>query len=323
MLAKKKEHPIEKSGFHPSNKHRGRYDFKTLIQTSPDLAPFVRLNEYEDESIDFANAEAVLTLNKALLKQYYGIKHWNIPVGYLCPPIPGRADYIHHLAELLGSCNKGIVPKGKRIKCLDIGVGANCIYPIIGHHEYGWSFVGSDVDHVAIKSANKIVEANTSLKGTIELRVQKNVKDIFRGILRKDERMDVTLCNPPFHTSYEEAQAGTLRKLSNLNRKKITKVTLNFGGKNNELWCEGGEEKFVYTMILQSKEISTACFWFTTLISKSAHLKRVYAALKFAEAVEVRTITMSQGNKTSRLVAWTFLTPEQQAVWVKTRWGKK
>lgn len=323
MLAKKKDHPTEKSGFHPSNKHRGRYDFKTLIKTSPALAPFVRLNEYEDESLDFANAEAVLMLNKALLKQYYGIEHWSIPSGYLCPPIPGRADYIHHLAELLGSCNKGIVPEGKEIKCLDIGVGANCIYPIIGHQEYGWSFIGSDTDPVAIKSANKIIEANAPLKGMVELRLQKNVKDIFRGILRKDERMDITLCNPPFHTSYEEAQAGTLRKLSNLNRKKVTKVVLNFGGKNNELWCDGGEEKFVYTTILQSKEISTACLWFTTLISKSAHLKRVYTALKFAEAAEVRTITMSQGNKTSRLVAWTFLTPAQQAAWVKIRWSKK
>lgn len=323
MLPKKKKYPKEKSGLHPRNRHRERYDFKALIKTCPALTPFVRINEYQDESIDFSNAEAVLMLNKALLKQYYGIEHWSIPPGYLCPPIPGRADYIHHLAELLGSCNNGTIPKGANIKCLDIGVGANCIYPIIGHQEYGWSFVGSDVEAVAIKSATRIVEANSILKGAIELRFQKNSKNVFRHIIRENDHFDLTLCNPPFHTSYAEAQAGTLRKLSNLNRKKITKATLNFGGKNNELWCEGGEEKFVQIMIDESKEFSTSCFWFTTLVSKSAHLKRIYAALKFAKAVEVRTIPMSQGNKVSRFVAWTFLTPVQQLAWASKRWNSK
>jgi 23S rRNA (adenine1618-N6)-methyltransferase len=320
-MLSKREHPKEKPGLHPRNKHRERYNFKALISSSPSLAPFVRLNNFNDESIDFSNADAVMQLNKALLKQYYGINHWNIPSGYLCPPIPGRADYVHHIADLLASCNQGIMPKGNRIKCLDIGVGANCIYPIIGIKEYGWSFVGSDVEPVAIQSAAKIIEMNASLKGKVELRLQKNSKDIFRGIIQSNEYFDLTICNPPFHASQEEAQAGTLRKLSNLNHKRITKTALNFGGKNNELWCEGGEEKFVQLMIEQSKQISSHCFWFSSLIAKSAHLKKVYAALKKAKAFEVKTITMSQGNKTSRIVAWTYLTPEQQKKWVDTRWN--
>ena len=320
-MLQKKEHPKEKLELHPRNKHRGRYNFKELISSCPELAPFVRLNEYNDESIDFSNTEAVMLLNKALLKQYYGINHWSIPPGYLCPPIPGRADYIHHIADLLGSCNKGIVPKGDKITCLDIGVGANCIYPIIGNKEYGWSFVGSDVEKIALQSATKIIESNTSLKGKVELRLQANAKDIFRGIVRKDEFFDLTICNPPFHSSFEEAQAGTLRKLSNLNRKRITQATLNFGGKNNELWCEGGEEKFVQRMISQSKAMSSSCFWFSTLIAKSSHLKGVYLELKKVKALEVKTIPMSQGNKTSRIVAWTYLTQEQQKDWINTKWS--
>jgi len=320
MLPNKKEHPKEKLSLHPRNKHRERYNFKELISSCPALTPFVRLNNYNDESIDFSNAEAVMLLNKALLKTYYGINHWNIPPGYLCPPIPGRADYIHHIADLLGSCNKGIIPTGNRVKCLDIGVGANCIYPIIGNKEYGWSFVGSDIEPVAIASAAKITEGNISLKGKLELRLQRNSKDIFRGIIHPDEGFDLTICNPPFHASLEEAQAGTLRKLRNLNHQRITKPTLNFGGKNKELWCEGGESKFVQNMISQSKPMSSSCFWFSTLIAKSSHLKSVYAALKKAEALEVKTVPMSQGNKTSRIVAWTYLNPEQQRKWVTTRW---
>lgn len=320
-MLQKKEHPKEKLSLHPRNKHRERYNLKELISGSPALAPFVRLNNYNDESIDFSNAEAVMLLNKALLKKYYGINHWNIPSGYLCPPIPGRADYIHHLADLLASCNRGIIPTGHQIRCLDIGVGANCIYPIIGNKEYGWSFVGSDIEPVAIQSAAKIMETNAPLKGSVELRLQKNSKDIFRGIIHPDEHFDLTVCNPPFHSSLEEAQAGTLRKLSNLNHQRVTKPTLNFGGKNKELWCEGGEEKFVQKMITQSQQIPSSCFWFSTLVSKSSHLKSVYKALKNAEAIEVKTIPMSQGNKTSRIVAWTYFTPEQQKKWMNARWN--
>ncbi|GHN02428.1 ribosomal RNA large subunit methyltransferase F [Cytophagales bacterium WSM2-2] len=316
MLQKKKEHPKEKTELHPRNRHRERYNFKELINSCPALAPFVRPNAYNDESIDFSNPEAVMMLNKALLKYYYEIDHWSIPPGYLCPPIPGRSDYIHHIADLLGSYT-GTIPTGGKIRCLDIGVGANCIYPIIGSKEYGWSFVGSDIEPIAIASAAKIIEKNKWLKGKVELRLQSNAKDIFRGIVKPDEQFDLVICNPPFFASLAEAQSGTLRKLSNLNHKRITKMTLNFGGKNKELWCEGGEEQFVEKMISQSKAMKTSCFWFSTLIAKSAHLKRVYLNLKKAEVKEVKTISMSQGNKTTRIVAWTYLTQEQQKTWVK------
>ncbi|WP_210486132.1 23S rRNA (adenine(1618)-N(6))-methyltransferase RlmF [Rufibacter aurantiacus] len=322
MLPKKKEQPKEKEGLHPRNKHRERYDFKKLIASCPELRPFVRVNDFKDESVDFFNPEAVKTLNKALLKHFYGISYWDIPKNYLCSPIPGRADYIHHIADLLASLNpKGNkVPKGNRIKCLDIGVGANCVYPIIGHQEYGWSFVGADIDPVSIQSANQIIEKNPSLKGHIECRLQPNPKDIFRGIVQPDERFDLTLCNPPFHASAADAQAGTVRKLRNLKQQKPVKPTLNFGGQQNELWCEGGEERFIGDMIRQSRQFAQSCLWFTTLVSKSANLKGAYKALQQAQAVDVKTISMSQGNKTSRLVAWTFLSPDQQKTWVSTRW---
>jgi 23S rRNA (adenine1618-N6)-methyltransferase len=319
MLSKKREHPKEKSGLHPRNRHRERYDFPLLIGSCPELADYVHLNKFNDESIDFSDSAAVLTLNKALLKYYYGVEHWNIPVGFLCPPIPGRADYIHLIADLLGSLNNGIVPVGSKIKCLDIGVGANCIYPIIGHKEYGWYFVGADIEPIAIESATKIIDENTFLKGNVELRLQANASDIFKGIIQKAEQFEISICNPPFHASFEEAQAGTLRKLSNLRKEKVTKATLNFGGQNRELYCEGGEEKFVQKMILQSKEFSNSCLWFSTLISKAEYLKAAYSVLKSVAAVEVRTIPMTQGNKISRILAWTFQSKVQQNKWLEKK----
>lgn len=320
MQKSKKTHSVEKNALHPRNRHRQRYDFSILTKTCPELSPFVRLNEFDNQTIDFANPEAVLALNRALLKQYYKINYWNIPPGYLCPPIPGRADYIHYLADLLAASNNGTAPTGDKIKCLDIGVGANCIYPIIGSSEYGWHFVGSDVENTALKSAAIILEKNATLKSKVVLRLQKNDKNILRGIIQKDEKFDVSLCNPPFHSSQTASQEGTLRKLSNLNKKKITKVNLNFGGKSKELWCNGGEEAFIKKMIEESQLFSDSCLWFTTLVAKSEHLKYIYTALNDTKVSEFKTIPMAQGNKTSRFVAWTYLNDEQRREWASKRW---
>jgi len=309
-----------KPRLHVRNKHKSRYDFKALTEALPELSDFVRPNKYGDESIDFADPNAVITLNKALLKLHYGIDFWEIPEGYLCPPIPGRADYIHHVSDLLGASNYGKVPKGDNIVCLDIGVGANCVYPIIGRSEYGWSFIGSEIDKKAIESAQNIIDQNDSLKGHIELRHQPDPKDIIYGALQREEKVDLIICNPPFHASAEAAQEATVRKQTNLQKKIITKSTLNFGGMNNELWCEGGEKWFVAKMIRESKKYSESCFWFSTLVSKQAYVKSVESALHYEKATEVKIIPMGQGNKSSRIVAWTFLDTEQQREWRAARW---
>ena len=323
MRQQKREHPANKPKLHPRNKHRGRYDFKTLTAVCPELVKFVTLNKYGDESVDFSDPRAVKTLNAALLKCFYNVDFWEIPDDYLCPPIPGRADYIHHVADLLAAANDGEIPTGKHINCLDIGVGANCVYPIIGSREYGWSFVGSDVDAVSISSASKIIESNPRLKDAVECRLQTNPKNIFRGIIGEEELFDVTICNPPFHASSAEAKAGTLRKLSNLKNRKTTKIARNFGGQDSELWCEGGEGRFVENMIGESLEFKHSCFWFSTLISKQSNLKSIHAALKSAKAFEVKTISMGQGNKISRLVAWTFFDEERRKDWKKARLNKE
>lgn len=325
-MANRQDAPAEKSGLHPRNKHRGRYDFDQLVQASPELVRFVKLNAYNDASIDFANPQAVKALNRALLKQHYAISDWDIPAQYLCPPIPGRADYLHHIADLLATANGGIIPHGEYVRVLDIGVGANAIYPLIGHREYGWHFVGADIDPIALANAQNILDANSGLPESIELRLQASPSAIFKGVVRQDETFDLTLCNPPFHASLEEAKAGTRRKWQNLGmsqgkgRAQVQTRMLNFGGQATELYCEGGEEAFVSRMINESAQIATQCFWFTTLISKAASLPAVYRALRKAGALEVRTIDMAQGQKKSRIVAWTFLNASQQRAWRNSHW---
>ncbi|POY38412.1 23S rRNA (adenine(1618)-N(6))-methyltransferase RlmF [Solitalea longa] len=311
-----KKDSVEKTNLHPRNKHRGRYNFPELISACPELSAFVSENKFGIESIDFANAAAVKMLNKSLLKNFYQIDYWDIPAGYLCPPIPGRADYIHYLADLLAEANNGVEPQGQTAKVLDIGTGANCIYPIIGTTEYGWNFVGSDIDIRSVQSAEKIIKANPTLQSKIELRLQKHSNQIFKGLIKTEDRFHLTLCNPPFHSSAAEAASGTNRKLTNLGKKQGHKPVLNFGGQHNELWCEGGEFEFIRKMINESTAFSKQCLWFTTLVSKSVNLNGIYTLLKRADVQEFKTVEMSQGNKVSRFVAWTFLTKEEQEKWI-------
>tara|TARA_R110000868_G_scaffold21326_1_gene88601 strand:+ start:6324 stop:7268 length:945 start_codon:yes stop_codon:yes gene_type:complete len=306
----------EKTNLHPRNPHRFRYDFSLLTESLPELQHYVSINEHNIETIDFSNPEAVKTLNKALLITYYNIKYWDIPKNYLCPPIPGRADYIHYIADLLASSNNGIIPQGITVEGLDIGIGANCIYPIIGNSVYGWSFVGTDIDEKAIENCSKIIEGNPKLIDAISLQQQNESRFIFKNIITPEDKFTFTICNPPFHSSPEEASKSALRKVNNLeNTKKTTKAVLNFGGQNAELWCEGGELSFITQMIYESAKYPMQCLWFTTLVSKQSHLTSIYKTLNKANVVEIKTIDMAQGQKISRIVAWTFLSEQQQKEW--------
>lgn len=304
----------EKTNLHPRNPHRFQYDFKALIQACGELRPFVEVNQYGNESVDFANPLAVKTLNRAILAHFYKIKFWDIPAGYLCPPIPGRADYVHYVADLLAI--QGIIPTGSEIRGLDVGVGANCVYPIIGHQSYGWSFVGTDVDSKALETARRIVTANAELTPFVECRLQNSAADIFKGILGEKDRFHFTICNPPFHASLSEANEGTRRKWKNLSSGKTKQnTTLNFGGQQAELWYPGGEQAFILKMIEQSSLFAVQCCWFTTLVSKKNTLPALYQSLKKLGALEVKTVEMSQGQKVSRMLAWTFLDQK-----VRDRW---
>jgi len=252
--------------------------------------------------------------------QFYAISAWDIPQQYLCPPVPGRADYLHYIADLLSECNHGVIPQGEAVRVLDIGAGANLIYPLIGSREYGWQFVGADIDAKSLENAQRMIDTN-KLSDVIELRLQTSAQSIFKGIIRQGETFALTMCNPPFHTSLAAAHAGTQRKWRGLGKHVVKRganqqsTVLNFGGQSTELYCEGGEEGFVTAMVNESRQYATQCLWFTTLVSKAASLPGVYRALKKVNAVEVNTIEMAQGQKQSRIVAWTFLNTGQRRAW--------
>lgn len=298
--------PSTKHNLHPRNRHRDRYDFPGLMRTCPTLSRFVRSNNYGDDSIDYANPDAVKALNQALLKHHYGLEQWVLPQGYLCPPIPGRADYIHHLADLLA--DGGEIPRGKEIRVLDIGVGASAIYPIIGVIEYGWSFVGTDIDAAALKNARRIIDAYPPLSQNIELRLQLSARQCLAGVIRSGDAFHLTMCNPPFHASMTEVAAASRKKISGLSGGKAVTEARNFAGHSAELCCAGGELAFLRRLIYESREVPQLSRWFTSLVSKSAHLPALRRILHTVGAKQVNIIKMSQGQKQSRFMAWSFQT---------------
>lgn len=295
-----------KERMHPRNRFRKGYDFPRLVGASPALGAFVRPNPHGDASIDYADARAVKALNQALLKDAYGLATWDIPAGYLCPPIPGRSDYVHSVADLLSGGRDAAIPRGPSVRVLDIGMGANAIYPLIGASEYGWRFVGTETDPKALRWAGKLIASNPTVAGVIEGRLQPNTADCFRGVIQPGEAFDVSMCNPPFHRSAAEAAEANQRKRTNLGALGSSARSLNFGGRPAELWCRGGELGFVLRMIQQSPDFRDQCRWFTTLVSKSALLPRFESAVHEAGANNVKVIDMAQGQKQSRLLAWTF-----------------
>ncbi|RJE81019.1 23S rRNA (adenine(1618)-N(6))-methyltransferase RlmF [Paracoccus sp. JM45] len=302
-----------KPKLHPRNQHSEGYDFVRLVAQTPELEAFTTRNPSGQTTIDFQNVNAVRMLNRALLKAHYDIDYWDIPANYLCPPIPGRVDYIHYLADLLAESNDRTTPRGRHIKVLDIGTGASLVYPLTGQSEYGWHFTGVDIDAGAINSARKICEFNSS---GITLRQQSKPENIFRGVIQLNEAFHLTMCNPPFHASIGQANKGTQRKWKNLGKGHSTK--LNFGGQNTELWYPGGEIKFVARMIEQSVEFADQCLWFTSLVSKKDNLQPLGRILKRAKVAEYKVVDMAQGQKTSRFVAWTYMNKNQRSLFAKS-----
>ncbi|CAI8324140.1 MAG: Ribosomal RNA large subunit methyltransferase F [Polaribacter sp. SA4-10] len=280
-------------GLHPNNKFNTSYDFDDLIIKNPALKEFVAENKYGSITIDFSNPIAVKELNKALLFTFDKIALWNFPDKNLCPPIPGRLDYIHHLADLLST--------EEDVKILDIGTGATCIYPLLGVAAYNWNFVAVDIDLDSLDTAQDIIDDN-NLDAHIKLRQQLDENQILKGILEDDDSFSAVMCNPPFYKSAEEAQGANKRKNKNLGNSAVR----NFSGNNNELWYVGGEKAFLHNYLYESSLYKDKSTWFTSLVSKKENVESMEKSSKKLGATAFKVIPMSQGNKVTRIVCWKY-----------------
>ena len=284
---------MKEKGLHPNNKFNKGYNFDELVKSNPHLKEFVSQNKYGTTTIDFSNPKAVKELNKALLFSFDQLSIWDFPDENLCPPIPGRLDYIHHLADLLS--------EEENIKILDIGTGATCIYPLLGVAEYHWNFVATDIDLDSLDTAQDNIDDN-HLENQIDLRQQFDEQHILKGVIEEDDFFTATMCNPPFYKSAEEAQGANRRKTRNLGNNAVR----NFSGNNNELWYVGGEKAFLHNYLYESSLFSKKSKWFTSLVSKKENVESLKKSSTKLGVKEFKVIPLNQGNKVTRIVYWRF-----------------
>ena len=291
---------------HPRNLYQGSYDIIQLVEKHPNLLKHTIINDKGDHTINFSDPLAVRALNKSLVSMYYRVRDWDFPLENLTPAIPGREEYIHLVADLLARYHDGKIPIGPKLRAIDIGTGASVIYPIIGQFHYQWAFKAVDIDMDVLTYGQKILDSNPTLKDVIQLKHQKNYKHFFKEIIGGHEFYDLTICNPPFFKSEEDAMKQNLRKekrLSGQNESKKRELV----GTNKELIYPGGELTFLKSMIKESKEFASNVYWFTSLVSKKENLTEIYVLLRKLKATKVETIPMIHGNRNSRIVAWTFI----------------
>ncbi len=280
---------------HLKNKHKKNYDLDALSSTYPLLKEFVFTNKHNNKTIDFSKPKAVKAINTALLQHHYNITFWDFSNNNLCPPIPGRVDYIYYLSDLITNISK-------EITVLDIGTGATCIYPLLGNSIYNWSFIATDIDPNSIENAQEIIDKN-KLNKHIVLRLQKEKSHILTNIIKENEQFTFSMCNPPFYKSAQEAEDVNLRKTKNL---KLDSELRNFSGNANELWYKGGEKAFLHNYLYESTLYKSQFEWFTSLVSKKELIKDLKRSAKKLNIPTFKVIEMTQGNKISRIIAWKF-----------------
>ena len=289
---------------HSENPYRERYDLKKYSKAYSLLGKHIVLSPSSQQTINFSDSTAVYALNKAILLSDFKLDDYNLPKGYLIPPIPGRIDYLLNLQDfLLGKFN---IEKGKKLRGLDIGTGANGIYCILGTQHFNWSMIGAECKISAVKIAKENIQMTNGLKDKIEIRHQENKSFLFKNIINKKEQFDFSICNPPFHSSKAQAIKGSLKKQSNLgNSVDRNNYLLNFEGQANELWCNGGETLFIKRLIKESVGFKSQVKIFSSLVSKKDTLIIIEKYLK-KEKANHYIIPMDIGNKKSRILVWWF-----------------
>ena len=292
------------AAMHPKNRYNERYDLKRLAKHNSSLQEYIILNPFAEETIDFNSSRAVYELNKAMLLADFKLADYHLPTGYLIPPIPGRLDYLLHVRDFLSE--KLSIVVGSKLRGLDIGTGANGIYCILGAQHFNWTMVGTESDAKATEIAIANIQHTNGLQDKVQIRHQENKSFLFKNMIPSNEQFDFTVCNPPFHSSREEALKASLRKLKNLaGATHKNDVSLNFEGQANELWCNGGEALFIKRLIKESILFKDQIKVFTSLVAKTGNLVKIEKQLKKVKA-NYQIIPMAQGQKQGRYIGWWF-----------------
>ncbi len=292
---------------HARNRFRDGYDFQQLVAASPLLAPFVKLNAYGDVSIDYAVLAAVAALNRALFTSAYGADELGCAARLFVSPVPGRSDYLHHLADPLAGRDPSAIPRGPSVATRHRCRRQLRLSPSLAQAATAGAS-SARTSSVACEWARKLAKANTAVADLIECRLQPSPTDCFNGVVVPGERFTASMCNPRRSTYRPRTRPPQPDAAAESRWPPAS------GGAHVKLWwvggrtlCDGGELGFRAADDHQSSAVPDRCRWFTTLVSKSGIPASSLRGAATRKLADVKTIGMGQGQKQSRILAWTFI----------------
>ncbi|KAK7692919.1 hypothetical protein QCA50_004558 [Cerrena zonata] len=280
---------------HPRNPFNNPPNFSELSQAYPALKPYVTQSS-SGWTIDFHNSHAQRRLTEALLHKFFGLS-LSTPENRLCPPVPNRMNYILWLEDIIRATYLAS-RRPETIRGIDIGTGASAIYPLLGcRTNPTWTFVGTDIDDISLKSAQKNIESN-SLKERIDLIKSDPSGSILPMTLHDDIIYDFTMCNPPFYSDKDEVRQSAEAKQIGPNAVCT--------GADVEMITPGGESAFVCKMVHESINFGAKCRWYTSMLGKMSSLNDVVKMLREHKIDNYAITEFVQGQTRRWAIAWSF-----------------
>ena len=269
-------------------------DFLTLIKEFPELKKYIlKQNEDNEEEFqfDWSNNELSLLMDKSILNYYFNIKYYDIPKGFLIPPIPSRINYINLINSIITKLIKDI--DIKNIIGIDIGTGANIIYPILGYSIYKWKFICTEINKEAYNNAKLILQKN-NLENNINIIKQNNKDNIFISILNRENKYIFSMCNPPYY-NYENEIKLEDKKRDN---------EYNF----DEIYYKNGEYGFFQRYFEESICYKNNVFLYTILIGKKINAENIYDKLSsYNDIIKIYNMQkILTGNNVRYIIYWSF-----------------
>ncbi|CAH8502253.1 unnamed protein product [Schistosoma turkestanicum] len=250
-------------------------------------------------TLDFRIPSHLSALSKALLLNDFGL-NVDFPGDRLIPTVPLRLNYILWLEDLI----KGLQRFSERVKILDIGVGASCIYPLLGSAKNSWQFFGTESDVRNFSLAKENVDKNNLSKSIKLFHITENTSslDVVFGGTENTTYLHAVMANPPFFSDTSDAVgSNTCRSLKRPPPKTISSAA------RHESQTVGGEVYFCIRLIRDSIRYSTRVGVFTIMLGKKSSVSSVRRILHKFKITQISVYEMCQGRIMRWGVAWTFL----------------
>ena len=278
------------------------------LSSEEDLAPF-----FDGARYSFSRPGALAALTRALLRRDFSLE-WRPPADRLCPPVPGRLNYLLWAEDLparlaLGRLAACAVPPPPPpplpALSLDVGVGANAIFPLLGARLGGFcsQWLATDIDAVAVAGARAAATRAGLPPSALAVLSVEPGGPLLAGALPAAAAaggaplVAVTVCNPPFFASWEEAVESMRRAPARAGA---------CGGAPHEMATVGGEAAFAGRLADESQPLGERALWFSCMLGKRASVADVSLRLARARVPALRTTELVQGVTRRWAVAWSW-----------------